>query len=214
MDALLFALGRFLAAFCASCCVGGRFRLVFVHVWSFRARFWRVRGRFWRSQSLVFRGFSVPVRLQCEPSPRGVSYGKNQYETHVGHLARAKKNGKNRACSLLNRALCYERPKLRSWRAPKSILVRFWRLPGVSWAALGHFWPALGRSWATVGRVWGASLAFFDAPWLPSAVQDGLGLDFSSILVRFWLHFGGVELGFCRQALDLRDALVPAIMRL
>ena len=77
---------------------------------------------------------------------------------------------------------------MRSWSAPGLIFARFGRLPGASWAALGRSWGALGRSWPPLGRILGTSLVLLGPSWLPTAAQDGLGLDFSSIWVGFWLH--------------------------
>ena len=79
---------------------------------------------------------------------------------------------------------------MRSWSALGLIFTGFGRLPGASWAALGRSWGALGRSWPPLGRILGASLVLLGPSWLPTAAQDGLGLDFSSIWVGFWLHLG------------------------
>ena len=79
---------------------------------------------------------------------------------------------------------------MRSWSAPGLIFARFGRLPGASWVALGRSWGALGRSWPPLGRILGASLVLLGPSWLPTAAQDGLGLNFLSILVGFWLHLG------------------------
>ena len=68
---------------------------------------------------------------------------------------------------------------------------------------LGRFLGGLGRPWAVLGRSWPPLGHFLDDSWMllgairgPNAVQDGFKIDFGSILVRFWLHFGGSELGF------------------
>ena len=85
---------------------------------------------------------------------------------------------------------------MRSWSAPGLIFARFGRPPGASWAALGRSWGALGRSWPPLGRILGTSLVLLGPSWLPTAAQDGLGLDFSSIWVGFWLHLGASRLVF------------------
>ena len=101
-----------------------------------------------------------------------------------------RKTSKNQARSFLNKGFCQERMKIRSWSAPGPILEGYGRLPGVSWAALGHSWGTLGRCGAPLGRILGAFLVLWGASWPPTAAQDGLGLNFSSILVGFWLHLG------------------------
>ena len=101
--------------------------------------------------------------------------------------------------------------KTRSWSAPGLIVARFGRLPGASWAALGRSWGALGRSWPPLGRILGASLVLLGPSWLPTAAQDGLGLNFSSILVGFWLHLG-LHLGASRLVFGKNfDILPPAL---
>ena len=98
--------------------------------------------------------------------------------------------------------------------APGLDFGRVWAPPGrpldSSWAALGCSWATLGHSWAPLGRLLGTSWVLLGASWLPNAAQDGLGLDFSSILARFWLHFRRVKPGFYRQSLDLRSAFMAA----
>ena len=86
---------------------------------------------------------------------------------------------------------------MRSWSAPGLIFARFGRLPGASWATLGRSWGALGRSWPPLGRILGTSLVLLGPSWLPTAAQDGLGLDFSSIWAGFWFHLG-LHLGASR----------------
>ena len=118
----------------------------------------------------------------------------------------------------MNKGFCQECVKLKSWSAPGLVLKGFGRLPGASWVALGRSWAALGRSWAPLGRVLGASWVLLGPSWLPTAAQDGLGLDFSSVLLQFWLHlglhFGGSRLVFGTpfgiHPLDLHDALFSA----
>ena len=89
--------------------------------------------------------------------------------------------------------------KFSSWASPRSILYRFGTLQGVSWAILGrswHPWAVLGRSWPPLGHFLDDSWMLLGAIWGPNAVQDGFKIDFGSILARFWLYFGGSELGF------------------
>ena len=97
---------------------------------------------------------------------------------------------------------------MRSWSGSGLIFARFGRLPGVSWAALGRSWGALGRSWPPLGRILGTSLVLLGPSWLPTAAQDGLGLDFSSIWVGFWLHLG-LHLGASRLIFGKNFDILP-----
>ena len=73
---------------------------------------------------------------------------------------------------------------------------RSWKCLGRSWSSLGRLkgalvlpWARLGRSWAALGCVLGAEWTLLAASWLPNAAQDGLDLDFWSILDRFLTPF-------------------------
>ena len=92
--------------------------------------------------------------------------------------------------------------------APGLVSEGFGRLPGASWAALGRSWGALGRSWPPLGRILGTSLVLLGPSWLPTAAQDGLGLDFSSIWVGFWLHLG-LHLGASRLVFGKNFDVLP-----
>ena len=72
----------------------------------------------------------------------------------------------------------------------------FWKCLGRSWGSLGRLvgalglpWAPLGRSWAALERVLGAEWTLLAASWLPNAAQDGLDLQFSPILARFFPLF-------------------------
>ena len=72
MLAPFFALGRFLGAFCTSCCVCARSWSVFVPLKALRARsgahrarFSRGFGRFWRAKTSIFQGFRVQTKQHC-----------------------------------------------------------------------------------------------------------------------------------------------------
>ena len=164
-----------------------------------------------RALALLWRGCSEPYKTLA-----GVV--QNAHRSMSGIQRARQKTIKKRARSFLNKGFCQERVTMRSWTAPGLVLEGFGRLPGACWVALGRSWVALGRSWPPLGRVLGASLVLLGPSWLPTAAQDGLGLDFSSVLARFWLHlglhFGGSRLVFGTtfgiQPLDLHDALFSA----
>ena len=94
--ALFFALGGFLATLFTSCCLSCRSWLVCCAsgggFCSPGTCFSSLRDEFWNPLGYVFPGLLVHAHMQCEHGPRGVLYWKNQYETHVGHLALEAKN--------------------------------------------------------------------------------------------------------------------------
>ena len=108
----------------------------------------RVRGRFWRPEGLVFRCFLAPAILQCEISPEGVSYWKNQYETRFFTYRMQCAHIKKR-CKIVSKAFraalpqksmlktCLRTRPPRFWRGPGHFLPGFWALLGVSWLSLG-----------------------------------------------------------------------------
>ena len=121
-------------------------------------------GRFWRLQGLIFRGFFAHMRRQCEKGPRGVSYWKNQYETHVGHPVRNAKNKPKTIQQPLEQSCpsgapgndVLERAGIDLGRVlapPGCLLGGSWTVPGHSWALLGGCWAYLGRSFGALGSL-------------------------------------------------------------
>ena len=151
MLALLFALGRFLDVFGASCCVCGR-------SWSVYVRLGALRARFWRGLGSAGHGFGGPKRrffelLACK---RGnAAQMLRPYKTVAGAakikvfyispaLCASKKRIQNRSRSLSNRASHKDGAKNWSSGSPGSILEG-------SGTLLGGSWPAFERSWASLG---------------------------------------------------------------
>ena len=108
----------------------------------------RVRGRFGRPYGLIFRCFFAPAILQCETSPKGVSYWKNQYETRF-FTYRAQRAHIKKRCKIVSKAFraalpqksmlktCLGARPPRFWRGLGHFLAGFWALLGVSWLFLG-----------------------------------------------------------------------------
>ena len=71
MLAPFFALGRFLAAFCASCCVCCRSWSVFMRLGAHRTRFWRVWDSILEGLGLDFGSFPRGFWLDFRSFPRG-----------------------------------------------------------------------------------------------------------------------------------------------
>ena len=106
MLAPFFALGRFLAAFCVSCCVCCRSWSVFVRLGALRARFWRGQGRsgegFGGPRALffeVFECFCLLSRYCGVDAPNLTKHWQEWYKTHIGACrassARRKKREKH-----------------------------------------------------------------------------------------------------------------------
>ena len=105
--------------------------------------------------------------MRCEKGPRGVLYWKNQYETHVCHLARDAKN---------DRKSTQQPPETHLWAiqaaytqnsALEGLQLRFWKVFGTSGPLLGGFWSLLGSSWAFLEGSQGLFGAVLEAHWAP-----------------------------------------------
>ena len=178
-----FALGRFLDALCASCCVLLLLLAGFDAFWgapgSILEGSGMLWGGFWRSQGPIFRGFGVALHVLAlkwrgcsDPYKTLAGVVQNAHRSMSAIQRATQKTRKNRPHSFLNKGFCQERVKMRSWSAPGLVSKGFGRLPGASWAALGRSWAALGRSWASLGRVLGASWVLLGPSGLPTAAPD------------------------------------------
>ena len=165
-----------------------------------------LREGFWRLRGPIFRGFWLLCRALALALP-GCS---NPYKTLAGVVRNAlrsmlaiqratRKTSKNRARSFLNKGFCQERMKIRSWSAPGPILEGYGRLPGVSWAALGHSWGTLGRCGAPLGRIFGTLGRFLAANCCPRWARAQFFINFGLVhrilnvffrIVAIWARFG------------------------
>ena len=215
MLALFFALGRFLAAVCVSCCVCSRSWPVFVRFWAPRVRFWTARARFWRvpgrsgegfggSKALFFRVVAYARACIAQKLRMRKNLGKTQVfpmlSAHHACCAQDKQRHKIApgACRTELPTKIVLKTRLGARRAP------FWRGLGHSWAPLGRhlagFWPLLGGSWSLLGASWVPLGRFLGALW---RLLAGL----RRLLDAFWLPgtprasilegLGTCRAGFC-----------------
>ena len=134
-----------------------------------------LQGEFANPQGYVFPSLFVHAHMQCEHGPRGVLYWKNQYETHVGHLALEAKNKEKsipqpsetytKAIQPANmRHFVLENLQPRFLKGFRRLLASLGhlgdslgRLLGVLGRLLGRLWCPLGCLLACLGRLLGAS---------------------------------------------------------
>ena len=151
----------FLGAFCGSCCVCCRSWLVFVRLGTLLLDFGRFRecpGRVLEAPKLYFSRFFAHARMQCEKSPTGVLYWKNQYEMHVGHPAHNAKNKQNST-----------RTPVEQRFPPRSCYKLVLEVPGLGfggvWVPRGQLLGALGRLLGSLGRLLAPLGSFLGASW-------------------------------------------------
>ena len=103
MLALFFALGRFLAAFCNSCCVCGRSWSVLLGPGALLARFWRVPGGTGEGlrgpEALFFDASSCLQSCTAKPARKAFRIGKTNTKLGFLHIVRDAPTSKNEAKS-------------------------------------------------------------------------------------------------------------------
>ena len=103
MLALFFALGRFLAAFCNSCCVCCRSWPVLVGPGTLRARFWRVPGGSGEGlggpKAVFCDAFSRLQSCNAKPARKAFRIGKTNTKLGFLHIVRNAPTSKNDAKS-------------------------------------------------------------------------------------------------------------------
>ena len=198
--ALFFALGRFLAAFCNSCCVCCRSWPVLVGPGTLRARFWRVPGgsgeglggpktvfcdAFWRLQS-----------CNAKPARKAFRIGKTNTKLGFLHIARNAPTSKNDAKSF-QKPFAQHFPKKACSKLVSGLgRLAFGGVWGTSWQAFGRSWASLGSPWALLRRLLAASWALLGVSWLVWVVS---GVNFNSPGrpgPRFWSVWWRDGLGF------------------
>ena len=156
------------------------------------------------------------VHRYCEKCSTGVSYCKNQYETHVGHSAHTVQNDPKIDLGVFRTRLI---AKVACQSCLEARRARFWRVGGVFGTCLGGLLGTLGRLSAALGRLLGVSGVPFGCSWgalgriMP--LMDAPDLDFRGfgrVPAGFWGFFGA-SFGhtFCMLTLVSYHALNAAL---
>ena len=181
MLALFFALGGFLCAFCASCCVCHRSWPVWGCLETLRARFWRgSEGSgegFGGPGALFFQVFQCMQACNTGQAREAFCIGKTNTKCMSAMQHTMLKTNKFRRWGLSNGAVHTDCAKNSSWGSPGSVFEGSGPLLDGSWAPLGRLWGALGRLWGSLGRFLGGSWTLLGISWL---VWGAYRLDFGS----------------------------------
>ena len=126
---------------------------------------------------------------QCQKGPRGVSYWKNQYETHVGHFARepqSKEKSIQRLSETYTRAIqpanmrnfVLENLQPRFLKGFRRLLAAFGRLGASLGRLLGALGRLLGRLWCPLGGLLACLGRLLGASWLSGPPARGFEVFF------------------------------------